>query len=123
MSEESNVPCRGTHDERVKRLLADFGCRLVELEDIVQAIHQQRHRQRWTWKEKWIAEEGPKYVNDLHTVVFEFPSGDVPGPKCLEFAQLVWMLQPSVFEYQTWSGRSFVRIWWDPDRMLRKRSK
>lgn len=111
MPEEPNAPCRGTHDERVKNLLAAFGCRLVGLEEIVQAIHQQRRRQRWTWIEKWVAEEGPLYVNDMHSVVFEFPVGNVAGPKCLEFTQIVWMLQPSVFEYQTWSGRSFVRIW------------
>ena len=43
--------------------------------------------------EKWLEEEGSKWVNDMHTVVFEFPSGNLAGEKSLEFTQMVWRCQ------------------------------
>jgi hypothetical protein len=114
--EEPEKECRGTLDQRAMMLLATCGCRLVTLEDISQSIRDAGRGKRWTWVEKWVNEEGPTWVNDMDTVVFEFPSGDLTGEKSLAFTQRVWMLQPSVFEYQVWSGRCFVRMWWDRNR-------
>jgi hypothetical protein len=105
--------CRGTLDKRAMKLLATCGCRLVKPDDITQAIHDAGQGKGWAWVDKWVNEEGPKWVNDIDTVVFDFPSGDLTGVKSLEFTQWVWRLQPSVFQYQMWSGRCFVRMWWD----------
>lgn len=116
MSDGPKKVCRGTLDQRVMMLLATCGCVLVELNDIVQAIREASRGKRWAWVDKWVNEEGPKYVNDMDTVVFDFPSVDLTGEKSLEFTQGVWRCQPSVFEYQVWSGRCFVRMWWDRSR-------
>ena len=70
----------------------------------------------WPWVQSWIAEEGSTWVNDLETLVFEVPLTNLTGRASLGFTQDVWMLQPSVFEYQTWGGRTFVRMWWDRNR-------
>ncbi len=108
--------CRASLDQRVMALLATCECRLVKLDDMIQAIRDAGRGKGWTWVEKWVSEEGSKYINDMDTVVFDFPSGNLTGVKSLEFTQGVWMLQPSVFEYQIWSGRCFVRMWWDRSR-------
>lgn len=112
--------CRGTLDERVRMLLATCDCRLVTLDDIVEAICDAGKGKQWTWVDRWINEEGPKYVNDMDTVVFDFPADTLPRARSLEFTQHVWRCQPSVFEYQEWSGRCFVRMWWDPRRVIGK---
>src|SRR3954466_11685084 len=97
-------------------LLASHDCRLVESDEITRAIRDAGRGKRWAWVDKWVTEEGPKWVNDMDTVVFVFPSGDLTTEKCLEFTQMVWRLQPCVFEYQVWGGRCFVRAWWDRHR-------
>jgi hypothetical protein len=114
MPEEPENACRGILDQRVAKLLAACGCRLVKLEDLIQSIHDAGRGKRIPWLEKWVNEEGPEWVNDMDTFTFDFPAGGVTGQTSLEFTQGVWMLQPSVFEYQVWSGRCFVRMWWDP---------
>ena len=112
--------CRGILDERLGWLMATCGGRLVTVDEIVQAIREAARGKRWTWVENWVAEEGPKYVNDMDTLVFDFPPADLARVKSLEFTQMVWRLQPSVFEYQEWSGRCFVRMWWDRNRFRSK---
>jgi hypothetical protein len=117
MNDGTKKECRGTLDERVMLLLAICGCRLVDLEEIIQAIRDAGRGKRWTWVGKWIEEEGPKWVNDMDTVVFDFASGDLSGEKSLEFAQMVWRCQSSEFSYQVWGGRCFVRMRWDRSRL------
>ena len=56
------------------------------------------------------------WVNDMETLFFEPPLENLTGSQSLNFTQQVWMLQPSVFEYQVWAGRAFVRMWWDRNR-------
>jgi hypothetical protein len=112
--------CRGTHDERVKILLATCGCRLASLDEIVHAVREACRGKGWTWVDKWVEDEGPKWVNDRDTVVFEYPSGKVTGEKSLEFTQMVWRCQPTDFWFQVWSDRCFVRMWWDRNRALGK---
>jgi hypothetical protein len=112
--------CRGTLDERVKNLLATCGCRLASLDDIAHAIGEAGRGKRWTWVNTWVEEEGPKWVNDMDTVVFEFPSGDLAAEKSLEFTQMVWRCQPRGFWFQVWGGRCFVRMAWEPGRVRGK---
>ena len=57
----------------------------------------------------------------MNTVVSDFPSGELSGEKGPEFTQWVRRLQPSVFEYQVWSGRCFFRMWWDRNRFQNNR--
>ncbi|QEH39088.1 hypothetical protein OJF2_77000 [Aquisphaera giovannonii] len=116
MPEGPKKECRGTLDERVMMLLATCGCRLVEREDILQSIRAAGRGKRWTWVEKWVDEEGPRWVNDMDTVVFEFPSEGLTGERSLAFTQMVWRCQPRDFWYQVWGGRCFVRMWWDRNR-------
>ncbi len=120
MSDGPEKECRGTLDETMGWLLATCGGRLVKLDNITQAIREAGQGKGWAWVDKWVNEEGPKWVNEMDTVVFDFPSGDLPGIKSLEFTQLVWRLQPTSFEYQVWSGRCFVRMWWDRNRVRGK---
>jgi hypothetical protein len=116
MSDGTEKACRGNLDQDVMMLLASGGCVLVELDDIVQAIREAGRGKRWAWVDKWVNEEGPKYVNDMDTVFFDFPSVNLTREKSLEFTQGVWRCKPSVFEYQVWSSRCFVRMWWDRSR-------
>src|SRR5262245_4071265 len=118
MSDGLKKECRGTLDERVMQLRAICGGRLVELEDIILAIRDAGRGKRWTWVEKWIEEEGSKWVNDMDTVVFEFASEDLRREKSLEFTQMMWRCQPSDFWYQVWGGRCFVRMRWDRSRLV-----
>lgn len=48
------------------------------------------------------------------TVVFEVPLANLTGSLGLAFAQEVWQLQPSLFEYLELNGRGIVRLWWEP---------
>lgn len=109
--------CRGTHDERVKMLLTTCGCRLASLDEIVHAIREAGRGKGWAWVDKWVDEEGPKWVNDRDTVVFEYPSGNLTAEKSLEFTQMVWRCQPTDFWFQARAARCFVRMWWDPSRV------
>jgi hypothetical protein len=109
--------CRGMLDDRVRKLLATCGSSLVTLGDIVKAIQDAGRGKRWAWVDKWVEEEGPKWVNDMDTVIFDFPADNLPGVRSLEFTQHVWRCQPSDFWYQEWSGRCYVRMWWDPSRV------
>ena len=115
-------PCRGTHDSRVKMLLATCGsrCRLASLDDLVRAIREtaKGKGKNWSWIDQWAEDEGRLWVNDMNTVVFEFPSTDLTGERCLEFTQMIWRCQPRDFWYQVWGDRCFVRLWWDPNRRL-----
>ena len=95
----------------------------MTVDEIHQAIREAGRGKRWAWVDKWLNEEGPEWVNDMDTVVFDFPSEGLAGEKSLEFTQMVWRLQPRRFEYQVWSGRCFVRMWWDRNRIKNKNSK
>ncbi|WP_422929136.1 hypothetical protein [Singulisphaera sp. PoT] len=99
-------------------LLRVCGCRLVTMDEVVEAVREAGRGKRWTWIDTWIREHGSDYANDRDTVLFEFPTHNLTGPGSLEFTQYVWRCQPSTFEYEVWSGRCFVRMWWDPNRIL-----
>ena len=62
---------------------------------------------------EWIEREMKKYVLDAATVAFEMPLTRMTGAAGLDFAQQVWMLGPSVFEYVTLGDVALVRLWWD----------
>lgn len=115
-----NQECRGTLDGGVKTLLATCGrrCRLAGLDDIACAIREANRGKEKAWIEQWLGEEGPKWVNNMDTVVFEFPLEDMAGEKALQFTQMVWRCQPRDFWFQVWGSRCFVRLWWDPARVL-----
>jgi len=114
MAREPEPPCVA---HLLEGFLHAFGCRLVnadEIESTIRAIAQARG-EIWPWVEKWVAEEGPRWVNDLSTIVFEVPLANLEGRNALHFTQQIWMLHPSLFEYQTWNDRGYVRIFWDRD--------
>lgn len=107
---------RGTHDERVVRLLAASGGRLATPDDLLAAIRLAGAGKGWTWIDAWQAEEGAAWYNDADTVHFELPEAKIPIADALEIVRLSWACHPSRFEHQAWAGRSFVRMGWDPDR-------
>jgi hypothetical protein len=118
MPKKPEIHCLGTAIEQVRKFLKAFGCRLVEtsvMEEIIRGIAKARGED-WPWVEKWFREEGPRWVNDMETLFFEPPLENLTGSQSLEFTQQVWMLQPSIFEYQVWGDRAFVRMWWDRSR-------
>jgi len=85
------------------------------LESIIRGIAKDRG-EAWPWVDRWFREEAPRWVNDMETVFFEIPLEKLTGSQSLSFTQHVWMLKPSVFEYQVWGGRAFVRMWWNRKR-------
>jgi hypothetical protein len=74
--------------------------------------------EEWPWVEKWASEDALRWSNDFQNLVFELPLVNLTGRKCLEFMSDVGMLNASGLEYQTWGGRTFVRMWWDDDSIL-----
>ena len=118
MSAKPGKNCLGAEISQIRKLLESFKCRLAQasaLEDIIRGIAMDRGED-WAWVDRWFKEEAPRWVNDMETVFFETPLENLSGAESLNFTQHVWMLQPSVFEYQVWDGRAFVRMWWDPKR-------
>jgi hypothetical protein len=63
----------------------------------------------------WAERETKEYVLDADTVPFEVPLARLAGAAGLDFAQQVWMLGPSAFEYVVLGDVALVRLWWDPD--------
>jgi hypothetical protein len=118
MSDETRKVCLGSQVEQVREFLETYGCYLADHADITGEILgvMNNRGEDWPWVQSWIAEEGSTWLNDLQTLVFEVPLTNLTGRASLGFTQEVWMLQPSVFEYQTWGGRTFVRMWWDRNR-------
>ena len=112
---ELRKACLDAHVDRVTKFLRTYGCHLANHTDITNEIRGMMNTkgEDWPWVEKWATEDALAWVNDLQTVVFEVPLSNLAGRKCLDFTQEVWSFQPSVFEYQTWGGRTFVRIHWD----------
>jgi hypothetical protein len=103
-------PCYGTLDSQVRDFLARYGCRLIDLPEIVERIDRRRAGRDWPGMDKWIAEAGPSWVNDMETLVFEVPVENLAGRNSLDFTQRVWMLQPSLFEYMVEEGQGIVRV-------------
>jgi hypothetical protein len=130
---------------QVREFIEDFGCRIVEQDGLMQAIRDEERRRNaaWSWIGKFLEEEAPRWVNDQDTLVIEVPLAkklsenalsDTGNPRkqrgCgrsrivsdltvhqgLHFAQRVWALQASLFEYTVWGDRGFVRLWRDPER-------
>ncbi|MFO0893067.1 MAG: hypothetical protein U0790_28510 [Isosphaeraceae bacterium] len=97
--------------------LHTFGGRPVDVAEIERTIRgiAAARGEDWPWVAKWVAEEGPGWVNNATTLFIEVPLENLAGRNALEFSQQVWMLRPSLFEYQTWGGRGFVRICWNPE--------
>ncbi len=118
MPKPSKKHCLGTAVQQVKKFLKSYGCRLVEAEDIVKRIRDvARNRgEEWPWVARWAAEAQSKWINNMETLVFEVPLDNLTGSTSQNFAQDKWMLQPSVFAYQTSGEPGFVRMWWDPLR-------
>ena len=118
MPKRPKKQCLGTEIQQVKKFLKEFACRLVEANDIEEAIRgiAAARGEGWTWVARYVEEEGTRWVNDLETLVFEVPLENLTGSQSLNFTQHVWMLQPSIFAYQNWGGRGFVRMWWDRTR-------
>lgn len=129
----------------VKEFIEDFGCRIVEQDGLMRAIRDEERRRNaaWSWIGKFLEEEAPRWVNDQDTLVIEVPLAErlsenalsdsgkprrrgscgrsrilsnLTDHQCLHFAQRVWALQASLFEYTVWGDRGFVRLWWDPGR-------
>ncbi len=115
MASKPRVPCIGTLDPQVRKFLKEFACRLTGADVIEQEIRKvaSARGENWPWVAKWAAKEGPRWVNDMETVVFEVPLETLAGSRALNFTQQVWMLQPSSFGYVVWGDRGFVRVWWD----------
>ncbi len=118
MPKPSKKHCLGTAIQQVKKFLKCYGCRLVEAEDIVDAIRGVaiQRGEDWPWVDRSAAESRSEWINNMETLVFEVPLVNLTGSKSLNFAQDMWMLQPSVFAYQVWGDRGFVRMWWDRRR-------
>jgi hypothetical protein len=118
MPDEPEVLRICDHHPHVKEFIEAFGCRIVEQADLMQAIRDEERRRKaaWTWIDKFLAEEAPQWINDQDTLVMEVSVANLAGEQCLNFTQQVWMLKPSLFAYMIWSGRGFVRMWWDPER-------
>jgi hypothetical protein len=110
--------CLGTTLPELKKFLKRHGCQLVEWEHIEATIRSValERGENWPWISKVSAESQSVWVNNGETVVFAVPLESLAGRASLEFAQEMWMLQPSVFEFQVWGDRGFVRMWWDPSR-------
>jgi hypothetical protein len=102
MPKPSKKQCLGTTVQQVKKFVKSYGCRLVEAEDILDRIRATEAQSKW--------------FNNMETLVFELPLDNLTGSKSLNFAQDMWMLQPSVFAYRVSGDRGFVRMWWDPLR-------
>ena len=88
----------------MKKLIEDFGCRIVEKDDLMQAIRDEERRRKaaWSWIDKFLEEETPGWINDQDTLVIEVPLTNLAGDRCLHFTQQVWGLQVSRFEYTVW---------------------
>jgi hypothetical protein len=106
------------HHPRVRKFIEDFGCRIAERADLMQAIRDEERRRKaaWTWIDRLLEEEAPRWINDQDTLVMEVSVANLAGEQCLNFTQQVSMFQPSQFEYMVWGGRGFVRMWWDPEQ-------
>jgi hypothetical protein len=118
MPEEPEKNCLGIAIDQIRDFLNAFDCRMAEasaLEGIIRGIAKARG-EAWPWVDQWFREEAHRWVNDMETVFFEISLEKLTGSHSLSFTQHVWMLQPSVFEYQVWSGRAFVRMWWNRKR-------
>ncbi len=117
MPKRSKKDCLGTHVQQVKKFLS-YGCRLVAAEDILERIRDvARNRgEKWPWVARWAAEAQSEWINNMETLVFEVPLDNLTGSTSLNFAQDMWMLQPSVFAYVVWGDRGFVRMWRDRSR-------
>ena len=118
MPEQPDKNSLGTRIDQIREFLKGFDCRLAEISDleaIIRGIGRAR-AEDWPWVDRWFTEEAPRWVNDMETLFFEVPLEKLSGAESLNFTQHVWMLQPSLFEYQVWGGRAFVRMWWDRKR-------
>jgi hypothetical protein len=118
MASKLRDPCIGTVDTQVRKFLREFACRLTEVDAIEQEIRKVAsvRGENCPWVAKWVAKEGPQWVNDMETLVFNVPLETLAGSRSLHFTQQVWMLQPTSFGYQVWGDRGFVRVWWDRSR-------
>ncbi len=103
-------PCYGKDNGQIRMFLDRYGSRLVDLPEIVERVDRRRAGQDWPGMDSWIANVGPRWVNDPWTVVFEVPLETLVGPNCLEFAQDVWMFGLVLFEYLVENGQGVVRM-------------
>jgi hypothetical protein len=99
----------------VPQLLQRYGCCVLDISDIAERIVRARQGRDWPGMSKWVAEQGPEWVNGTDTLVFEIPLDRLSGRASLCFTQDVWMLQPTLFEYIVPDGgdHGIVRIRWD----------
>lgn len=118
MAKTPNDPCLATAVPQVRKFLEEFHCRLTRADAIEETIRKiaSARGEDWPWVAKWAAKEGPQWVNDMQTLVFEVALETLAGSQALNFTQQVWMLQPSSFGYQVWGDRGYVRVWWDTSR-------
>ncbi|QEL17527.1 hypothetical protein [Limnoglobus roseus] len=96
----------GKPGEGVQRLLATFGGTPAS-ESRIAALVAGRGLPAG-----WADRETAGYVNDAGTAAFEIPLDQLTGAAGLHFAQDVWMLRPSVFEYVTLGDVAVVRLGW-----------
>jgi hypothetical protein len=101
--------------ERVNKFIRTYGCHLANHTDITEEIlgTMNNRDEDWPWVKKWTTTDAPAWVNDSQTLVFELPLSNLTGRNCLDFTRDVWNFQPTIFEHQTWGGRTFVRMYWD----------
>ena len=97
-----------------ERLIANYGLKLADHSDITGEILKMMNErgEDWPWIERWKTEDAPLWTNSPNTMVFEVPPGQLVDRQAVDFTQDVWMSKPSVFEHQTWGGRTFVRMSW-----------
>ncbi|MDR3619460.1 MAG: hypothetical protein P4L85_08925 [Paludisphaera borealis] len=103
-----------SESDRGKLLIEGYGLRLADHSDITAEILNMMNArgEAWSWVERWIAEDAPRWRNTPDTLVFEVPPGRLADRQAVDFTQDVWMCKPQVFEHQTWGGRTFVRMSW-----------
>jgi hypothetical protein len=120
VSEDLRKAYLETHAQRASKFFRTYGCHLVDHTDITDEIRGVMYSrgEDWPWVAKWASEDAQAWSNDFQTLVFEIPLVNLTGRKCLEFMSDVGMLNASGLEYQTWGGRTFVRMWWDDESLL-----
>ncbi len=106
-----------SESDRGKRLVEVYGLKLADHSDITNEILKMMkgRGEDWPWVDRWQAEGAPLWTNSPDTLVFEIAPGQIVDRQAMNFTQDVWMSQPSIFEHQTWGGRTFVRMSWAKD--------
>ena len=116
MASKRMAACLGTGHRLLAEFLKRFGCRLIDPAGIAERVERARRGRDWTGMSRWVAEEAPKWVNDMATLTFEVPLTSLGGANGLWFAHEVWMCQPSLFDYVELGGWGIIRLWWDGGR-------